>query len=99
MLAVTKRVIYAVKICPQGTNQRTVRRCGLEGLYRWIASAVKSGFVMWNVFVIDNGECQRLNSQPYDIEQIAELLDQLAELDEPVDTLMLTRDPSVSATY
>jgi hypothetical protein len=44
---------------------------------------------MWNVFVIDNGEGNRINSQPYDIEQIAELLNQLAELDEPIGGILI----------
>jgi len=45
---------------------------------------------MWNVFVIDNGECERVNSQPYDIEQIAQLLNELAELDEPLGSVLIT---------
>jgi hypothetical protein len=45
---------------------------------------------MWNVFVIDNGECERVNSHPYDVEQLAELLNELAALDEPVDSVLIT---------
>jgi hypothetical protein len=45
---------------------------------------------MWNVFMIDSGECERVNSEPYDLKQIADLLTQLAELDEPVGNMLIT---------
>ncbi len=34
---------------------------------------------MWNVFVIDSEECIKVNSEPYDAEQVAELLEELEE--------------------
>lgn len=39
---------------------------------------------MWNVLV----EEVQINSVPYDLEQLAELLSQLSELDEPVGSIV-----------
>jgi hypothetical protein len=87
---VTKRVSHYRHNLANWNKQPTVRRCGWEGSYRLIASATKCGYCnMWDVYLIDNDATEQLNQRPYDIEQIAELLQQLAELDRPVGGLIL----------
>ncbi len=35
---------------------------------------------MWNVYVIEDGGCERFNSKPYDTEQVAQLLDTIGDV-------------------
>jgi hypothetical protein len=89
---VTKRVSQYRHNLANWNKQPTVRRCGWEGSYRLIASATKCGYCnMWDVYLIDNDATEQLNQRPYDIEQIAELLSQLEELEAPVGSVVLRR--------
>ena len=53
---------------------------------------------MWNVFLIEDGECTKLNSEPYDTEQIAELFDQLDEVEAATVLLTPARAPQLCTT-
>jgi hypothetical protein len=37
--------------------------------------------MLWNVYVIEDGECHQLNSQPFDSEMVALAIDQLDSAD------------------
>lgn len=44
---------------------------------------------MWNVLLETGNTTEQINSVPYDLEQLIELLTQLAALDEPVGRLVI----------
>lgn len=45
--------------------------------------------MLWNVYVIGDGECRKLNDEPYEADMIGMALEQLAAAAVPVDSVSL----------